>query len=78
MTAEGLLRTLENDHAARLKWRVARLLGICPVSLRALLLTRRRTLYAACNLVLDAVPAAGEGRNPNFDEARFDALRGAE
>lgn len=75
-----LMAALAEDPAARLKWRVMGRLGICPASLRARLLTRRKVLECACHLALDAekaktdAPAAEE--NPNFDMARFRALSG--
>lgn len=80
--AEELLRALEGDSLARLKWRVLALLGVRPLSLRARLMTKREVLRCACHLALDAGahPAEGEKRgadqNPNFDMARFAALGG--
>lgn len=81
-SAEELLRALEKDSFARLKWRVLSLLRVCPLSLRARLMTKRQVLRCACHLVLDigAYPAEGEqltaNQNPNFDMARFAALGG--
>lgn len=80
--AEELLRALEGDSLARLKWRVLALLHVSPLSVRARLMTRRQALRCACHLALDAQarPAEGERRganqNPNFDMARFAALGG--
>ena len=80
--AEELLRALEGDSLERLKWRVLALLGVCPLSLRARLMTKREVLRCACHLALDAGshPTEGEQRsanqNPNFDMARFAALGG--
>ena len=80
--AEELLRALEGDSLERLKWRVLALLGVCPLSLRARLMTKREVLRCACHLALDngARPPEGERRsanqNPNFDMARFAALGG--
>ena len=80
--AEELLRALEGDSFARLKWRVLALLRVSPLSLRARLMTKRQVLRCACHLALDAGarPAEGERRsankNPDFDMARFAALGG--
>ena len=80
--AEDLLRALEKDSFARLKWRVLALLGVCPLSARARLMTRSRVLRCACHLALDAGTRApeeerrGGSDNPNFDMARFAALGG--
>ena len=80
--AEELLRALEGDSFARLKWRVLALLRVSPLSLRARLMTKRQVLRCACHLALDAGarPAEGEHRsadeNPDFDMARFAALGG--
>ena len=77
MTAEELLSSLDRDSMARLKWRVMQRLGICPVSLRALLLTKRRVVACACHLALDAGAGPGTGaENADFDMARFRALGG--
>ena len=67
--AEGLIAALADDPAARLKWRVMGMLGICPVSLRALLLTKRRADAEKAK-----TPNAGAADNPRFDMARFRAL----
>lgn len=81
-SAEDLLRALEKDSFARLKWRVLALLRVCPLSLRARLMTKREVLRCACHLALDAgarSPArkrSGASENPNFDMARFAALGG--
>lgn len=81
-SAEDLLRALEEDSFARLKWRVLALLRASPLSLRARLMTKREVLRCACHLALDtgARPADGDRRganqNPNFDMARFAALGG--
>ena len=80
--AEELLRALEGDSLERLKWRVLALLGVCPLSLRARLMTKREVLRCACHLALDAGTRAPEeerrcgSENPNFDMARFAALGG--
>lgn len=75
--AENLMTALAEDPMARLKWRVMGLLGVDPASLRALLLTRRRTLALACHLALDAGAGADTvTENPQFDMARFRALAG--
>ena len=79
MTAAELLASLGNDPMARLKWRVMQRLGICPVSLRARMMTRRQVLVCACHLALDAGGQTGAGtgaENPEFDMARFRALGG--
>ena len=74
MTAAAMIAAAGADSYARLKWRVLRYLGICPASLRARLLGRRRVLHMAGQIVLDA-DAAGVGTvrdmNPNFDMTRF-------
>lgn len=80
--AEELLRALEGDSLERLKWRVLALLGVCPLSLRARLMTKREVLRCACHLALDSGARSpdgerrGAGKNPNFDMARFAALGG--
>ena len=78
-----LLRALDADPMRRLKWRVMERLDICPASLRARLLTKRRALEYACHLALDAGERAASantkaaaGENPGFDMARFHALAG--
>ena len=75
-----MIEAVRSDSCARLKWRVLRELGICPVSLRAKLLTKRRALRLACQMILD-LPAENGGSiresNPNFDMARFDCLAGS-
>ena len=74
MSAAELLERTSADAAGRLRWRVMRRLGICPVSLRGRLLGRRRALRLACQLVLDAEngsAAAERGSNPNFDMERY-------
>ena len=74
MSAAELLERTAADAAGRLRWRVMRRLGICPVSLRGRLLGRRRAMRLACQLVLDAgnEPGTAErGSNPNFDMARY-------
>lgn len=82
VSAEELLCALEKDSFARLKWRVLALLRICPLSLRARLMTKSQVLRCACHLALDAGASAPEGEqhganeNPNFDMARFAALGG--
>ena len=80
--AEELLRALEGDSLARLKWRVLALLRICPLSLRARLMTKRQVLRCACHLALDNgaqlsdSERRGADENPDFDMARFAALGG--
>ena len=80
MTAEELLEHTARDLPGRLRWRVMRLLGISPVSAGGLLLSRRRALRLACQLVLDAGDGTGRqwGVNPQFDMARFRRLRGGD
>lgn len=81
-SAQELLCAAERDAAARLRWEVLRRLGVCPLSLRARLLSRRGALRVACQMVLDGRETAGSGAeyggNPCFDEARFRALAGGE
>lgn len=83
--AEALLRALEDDSLARLKWRVLALLRVSPLGLRARLMTKRQVLRCACHLALDAEArssggarrgVSGAAENPNFDIARFAALGG--
>ena len=78
MTAEKLIAAAAEDSFLRLKWQVLRRLGICPASLRAHLLTKRRVLLLACQMVLDNRASAGSAgeENPNFDMARFKNLAG--
>ena len=80
MTAAEMIEAVRSDSCARLKWRVLRQLGVSPLSLRARLLTKRRTLRLACQMILD-LPAESGGSiresNPNFDMARFDCLAGS-
>ena len=76
---ERLLEGLERDSFSRLRWVVCRRLGLSPVSLRAMTMTRKRLIYCAANLVLDmGKKAAGEDReamgNPKFDESMFREL----
>ena len=78
MTAETLLEQVARDSAGRLRWKVMERLGICPASLRGRLLTRRRALRLACQMVLDQQEkdgvCTGAGTNPNFDMGRFERL----
>ena len=78
MTAERLMQALRSDALARLRWCVARRLGLCPASLRVSLWRRRDVLRWACLLLLEGEAAGGEsaGANPHFDMARFRALGG--
>ncbi|MBE6914318.1 MAG: hypothetical protein E7472_05225 [Ruminococcaceae bacterium] len=80
INAQELLREAQRDAAARLRWQVMRRLGVCPLSLRGRMLSRRGALRIACQMVLDGRAAAGNGAesggNPCFDEARFRALAG--
>ena len=78
MTAEQMLAAAAADSFGRLRWTVLRRLGVCPLSPRARLLTRRGVLRLACQMVLDGRDRAAEGENPRFDAARFRALREAE
>lgn len=75
-----MIEAVRSDSCARLKWRVLRQLGVSPLSLRARLLTKRRVLRLACQMILD-LPAENGGSiresNPNFDMARFDCLAGS-
>ena len=78
MTAAELIAAGKADSYGRLKWQVLRRLGICPASLRAHLLTKRRVLLLACHMILDSrtsAEATGE-ENPNFDMTRFRNLAG--
>ncbi len=78
VSAERLLSDTAGDAAGRLRWVVLRRLGVCPLSLRGRLLSRRGALRLACQMVLDARTVRGGtaavGGNPNFDEARFRRL----
>ena len=78
MTAEKLIAAAAEDSFSRLKWQVLWRLGVCPASLRAHLLTKRRVLLLACQMVLDSRTSAGSTgeENPNFDMARFKNLAG--
>ena len=80
MTAQELLERTARDAAGRLRWRVMERLGICPVSLRGRLLSRRRALQLAAQLVLDAgqgaCSEAAPCANPNFDMERYRRLTG--
>lgn len=79
MTTETLLQRTAGDLSGRLRWRVMQRLGISPASLQGRMLSRRRALRLACQMVLDA-PQTGaavqEGSNPNFDMERFVRLSG--
>lgn len=70
---------LEPSTAAKLKWRVCRLLEIKPYSREWIRLTRRRVLICALQLVLERAaeqtPAEKDWANPNFDEEKFNELR---
>jgi hypothetical protein len=74
VTAEELLAETASDSYGRLRWQVLRRLGICPASLRALLLPRRAVLRFAGQLVLDDGGAVPSEVNPNYDPARFQRL----
>lgn len=79
MTAERLVEALRSDALARLRWCVARRLGLCPASLRVRLWRRRDVLRWACLLLLEGEAAEdgeSKGVNPRFDMARFRALGG--
>ena len=79
MTTEALLQRTAGDLSGRLRWRVMQRLGISPASLQGLLLSRRRALRLACQMVLDAPPVSAPvqvGSNPNFDMERFLRLSG--
>ena len=73
MDCRELLKSLESDHMARLRHVVLTRLNICPLSLRARLISDRRIIACACQLALDrAGPEAGGG---DFDMARFLELK---
>ena len=80
--AAALLRALEEDSFARLKWRVLTLLHVSPLSARARLMTKSQVLRCACHLALDNGAQSlnreqrNANQNPNFDMARFAALGG--
>ena len=77
MTAAELLERTAKDPAQRLRWRVTQRLGVCPLSLRARLLSRRRAAQIACQMILDAREQSGTEHaavNPGFDMDRFRRL----
>lgn len=75
MQAYELLEKAECSAMARLKWIILQRLGVCPLSFCAMLLSRKKVLQIAAQLVLDDSPTQKEG-NPCFDMARFRSLGG--
>ena len=71
---ERLLEALSRDSMARLRWLVCRRLDIPAGSLRERLMSRRRVLAYACQMVLDGA-SPGPEANGGFDMERFQALR---
>lgn len=63
-----LLEALEKDHMARLRHVVLTRFNICPLGLRARLISDRRIIECACQLVLDERGGEGGG---SFDMERF-------
>lgn len=77
MRGEELLSAVEGDKLERLKWIVLRRLGVSPVSWQARLLSGRRAVICACQLLLDlrsssSAPGAG---NSGFDMEKFKEMR---
>ena len=66
-----LLRQLEKDHMARLRHVVLTRLNICPLGLRARMISDRKILEYACHMVLDK----GGG---SFDMDRFIRMKESE
>jgi hypothetical protein len=73
MTGE-LLQKLSRDGGARLKWQVCRTLGIAPGSLTYRLMSRRRVIEYACQMVLD-MGAESAQTGESFDMGRFLRLK---
>lgn len=69
---EGLLSSLSRDSMARLRYLVLGRAGICPLSLRAGLVSNRRIIAYACQMVLDM---EGKAALPGEEGAGFDMDR---
>ena len=82
MTAEELLRSLENNPMERLRWRVLTKFGILPASRRGKELSDEEILICGAHMVLDAGAVPGRyggaetGKNSSFDEDRYLRLAG--
>jgi len=72
---QALMAELSGDGYARLYYRVLRAFGVLPSEKRAREMTDGELLFLAANLALDELGAEAPV-NPNFDPARFEALRG--
>lgn len=81
MTTEALLRALDGDPVARLRWLVLCRFGVPPGGADDAAMSDGDVLLAAANLVLDRRQGGKTketGGNPVFDEARFTRLREGE
>lgn len=80
MTAEELIKSVEGDSMARLRWLVLKEFGVLPGSKRAGELSDRDCLLCAAQMVIDRRERQGEraeqGENPGFDEGRFCKMGG--
>lgn len=78
---DAVLRMLETHPLERLKWRVCKEFGVLPGSETARQLTDYDYICCGANLLLDQrkemaeTADSAEEENPNFDAARFAALR---
>lgn len=73
MDCGQLLESLENDHMARLRHVVLRRLGICPIGLRAAMISNRSIIRCACQLAADG---RQEEQSGGFDMEKFIRMRG--
>lgn len=73
---QALMEELTGDGYARLYYKVLRAFGVLPSEKRARDLTDGELLFLAANMALDESSGTEGPVNPNFDAARFEALKG--
>ena len=71
---EKLLEALRGDSLGRLRHLILREAGLSPFSLRGALISKKRLLRYACQLVLDRERASAG----DFDMRRFEEMKEAE
>ena len=65
-----LLESLKKDHMARLRHVVLKNFGVSPLSLRARLISDRKIIECACQMVLECRDSRG-----GFDMERFERMK---
>lgn len=76
MDCGELLARLERDSLARLRHLVLERAGICPLSLRARLISDRQIIAYACFMALEA-GGAGPEESGSFSRERFEQMKEA-